>query len=819
MRNANLFNTPQGMAIVGILILSSACSGGSKSVAGAGTTAPATPVVSVTIVGVPSDVTSGSTLPVSAQVAGSSNTAVTWTVDDIPNGNADVGTIAVSGNAVTYSAPATEGSHVMAAVSVTDPTKTARARFTVHHPSSISSVLLSPAALVSNVNAQNQFTVTVLGTGNYNSEVTWSAQLGSITSTGLYTAPTAGNGDVVTATCVQDPSKTATASVTVTVPTNPPSISSLVVSPATLALNATAQNQFSAAVTGTGSYSSSVTWSAQRGSISITGLYTAPSTAGADVVTAKSVQDASKTATASVTVSVPTNPPSISTLAVSPATLVLNVTALNQFTVTVTGTGSYSSSVSWSAQRGSISSTGLYSAPSTSGTDVVTAKSVQDTSKIATSSITVTIPSSPPSISSVAVSPATLTLNVNAQNQFAATVTGTGSYSSNVTWSALRGNISSAGLYTAPSAAGTDVVTAKSVQDTNKSATANITVTTSTVPAGTSVKAYGAKGDGVTDDSSAIQSCINAVAGTGGTVVVPDGTYMINVNLNGSFGLRLGSNMTFAMTSGAILKAISTSNSTYSVLTAGTVSNVTITGGTLMGERTTHSGSTGENGHCLVIGNAHSVTVNGVTVKEGWGDGILVTNTSTAIILTKVTADHNRRMGISATSVDGLEIGYCTVKNTGGLPGGGAGIDMEPNAGETTTHVNIHHNTIQNNLSYGIATGGRYDSGAITSAVTIDHNTVTGNSDHGIYSNDGTESSYITNNTVTSNGGNGISLGGNPYTTNMTVTGNTVSTNSGWGIWVESARNPVVTGNTGSGNSNGTVGHDGSAGTYAPNAF
>jgi polygalacturonase len=42
------------------------------------------------------------------------------------------------------------------------------------------------------------------------------------------------------------------------------------------------------------------------------------------------------------------------------------------------------------------------------------------------------------------------------------------------------------------------------------------------------VKDKGAKGDGKTDDTASIQTAIDAVAGAGGTVLVPAGVYMID---------------------------------------------------------------------------------------------------------------------------------------------------------------------------------------------------------------------------------------------------------------------------------------------------
>ncbi|MEG3185255.1 glycosyl hydrolase family 28-related protein, partial [Lysobacter erysipheiresistens] len=42
------------------------------------------------------------------------------------------------------------------------------------------------------------------------------------------------------------------------------------------------------------------------------------------------------------------------------------------------------------------------------------------------------------------------------------------------------------------------------------------------------VRNHGARGNGRTDDTAAFQRAINALPSTGGTVVVPDGTYMID---------------------------------------------------------------------------------------------------------------------------------------------------------------------------------------------------------------------------------------------------------------------------------------------------
>ena len=57
-------------------------------------------------------------------MGGTSNTAVTWTVDGVAGGNATVGTITGSGDTVTYTAPSGTGSHTVMAASAANPAST-----------------------------------------------------------------------------------------------------------------------------------------------------------------------------------------------------------------------------------------------------------------------------------------------------------------------------------------------------------------------------------------------------------------------------------------------------------------------------------------------------------------------------------------------------------------------------------------------------------------------------------------------------------------------------------------------------------------------
>ncbi len=186
-----------------------------------------------------------------------------------------------------------------------------------------SQVEVAPAAVVA-------FAATVTGTPN--TSVAWSVQEttgGTVSSTGLYTAPSAGGTFHVVATSSADPTKSAAATVTVNVPA--PVV--VTVSPATGSINSCKTLQLIATVTGT--TNTAVTWSVQEGAaggtVSAAGLYTAPNGPGTYHVVATSVADNTKTAVATVTVT-----EQIIAVAVSPQTLTVAPGGSAQFTATVT---------------------------------------------------------------------------------------------------------------------------------------------------------------------------------------------------------------------------------------------------------------------------------------------------------------------------------------------------------------------------------------------------------------------------------------------------------------------------------------------------
>ena len=206
------------------------------------------------------------------------------------------------------------------------------------------------------------------------------------------------------------------------------------------------------------------------------GVFTAPASAGATTVTATSLQDPTKSGTASITVQSPASTITSIQVVCNPSTV--NTSATSQCNATVNGSGNYSSAVTWSASGGTVNASGVFTAPASAGTATVTATSTQDPTKSGTASITVQSPAS--AITSVHVVCNPSTVNASATSQCNATVNGSGNYSSAVTWSASAGTINASGLFTAPAASGTATVTATSVQEPTQSGMATVTAQSQT---------------------------------------------------------------------------------------------------------------------------------------------------------------------------------------------------------------------------------------------------------------------------------------------------------------------------------------------------
>jgi hypothetical protein len=352
--------------------------------------------------------------------------------------------------------------------------------------------------------AKQQFSVTSAGGGV--PVVYWTVSgagcsgfgCGNITITGgLYTAPATISGPTpvtITATSVRDFSTTG--SVTITI--NPASsgggaVSVSISPPATLQLNTGASETFVANVVGAANI---VTWSvgglscgSTCGTITQTGAYTAPSSLSRSVsATITATSQANPSASASVTVLLTP----VVGISMGPFNSQMIAGSKQQLTATVTG--STNLAVKWSVSGttcgglacGTITTSGLYTAPISVSPPLkvtVTAAAQADPSKTATAPITVG------PIVSVSVATSGLSISINAEQQYTATVIGasnpalnwtvSGPGCSGVTCGMVSALTGTTALYQAPASIpspATVNITATLVSDSTKSDSAIATI-------------------------------------------------------------------------------------------------------------------------------------------------------------------------------------------------------------------------------------------------------------------------------------------------------------------------------------------------------
>lgn len=198
-------------------------------------------------------------------------------------------------------------------------------------------VRITPAAPRIHVGGTQDFTATVTGTSD--PRVTWGAPDGGTIDvvTGRYVAPAVASTYHVRATSVADTRVYAEVPIAVIPPL------SITVNPTSGAIDACRTLQLTATVS---SYltSAAVSWTVQEGaaggSVSATGLYTAPSTGSTYHVVATSAEEAGKSVTVPVTVT-----ERVLSVSVSPATVRVQPGQTVQFTSTVQTTCGSTSSV------------------------------------------------------------------------------------------------------------------------------------------------------------------------------------------------------------------------------------------------------------------------------------------------------------------------------------------------------------------------------------------------------------------------------------------------------------------------------------------
>ena len=199
------------------------------------------------------------------------------------------------------------------------------------------------------------------------------------------------------------------------------------------------------------------------------------------------------------------------------------------------------------------------------------------------------------------------------------------------------------------------------------------------------VKQFGAKGDGVTDDTTQMQNAIDKC----NILNFDDSTYLTT-------GLNLKSN-SIIIFNDTSLKMKPNNLSAYGVLKINNIENINIYGFVkLIGDYLEHTGETGEFGHALSIIGSSNVNIENVQCSYGWGDGCYIgptddlLNNPINIIINNLVCHHNRRNGLSITSGSKIIINNLITYNNGGTSPNG-GFDIEPYNANNLIDVTINN--------------------------------------------------------------------------------------------------------------------------------
>lgn len=205
-------------------------------------------------------------------------------------------------------------------------------------------------------------------------------------------------------------------------------------------------------------------------------------------------------------------------------------------------------------------------------------------------------------------------------------------------------------------------------------------------------KDFGAVGDGMTDDTAALNAAIAAM-GEGEILYVPAGTYRVRavddrsiVRIFDKKGFTLIFDEEATLKLDVVPDEATGFQTRHYILHVKNCEDLVIQGGNLIGDRAEYTGDAYvQHGYAIRCADSARVTLRGITMSHMRGDGIcvfseIVTGDSCGgcsdILIEDCLIEHCFRNGITLTCVDG-----CTIRNTeirfigGGLPE--AAIDIE----------------------------------------------------------------------------------------------------------------------------------------------
>ena len=255
------------------------------------------------------------------------------------------------------------------------------------------------------------------------------------------------------------------------------------------------------------------------------------------------------------------------------------------------------------------------------------------------------------------------------------------------------------------------------------------------------VRDYGATGDSVTDDTSAILAAV-AELQDGDTLYFPAGTYLLRqYGIPSMILIQDKKDIRIELDDGATLQMDTVPDGSTGTETRHYIfhllrcENVILMGGRLLGDLYTYNGMTSvQHGYAIRLADCRTVTVRDVEIAFMRGDGISIfsdTNDENGlrgrcydITIENCRIHECRRNGITLTSVDG-----CTIRDTvihdifGTMPQ--AAIDIEAEyLGSKNSHVRIENCHFYRNGSWSLSVAGEAEDLTVVSTRCEDRITV-----------------------------------------------------------------------------------------------
>jgi hypothetical protein len=204
---------------------------------------------------------------------------------------------------------------------------------------------------------------------------------------------------------------------------------------------------------------------------------------------------------------------------------------------------------------------------------------------------------------------------------------------------------------------------------------------------------YGAVGDGIVNDTIAVQAAVTAARAQGGEsrkLYWPRGTYLITNTI------ILGTNQYIEFDPGVTINFVPVDPLNTPLFVAANQSEVYLNGNgaTLIGTRGTVAGQ--GSGNAIELYGTDNATVRNFVIKDFATDGIIIWGDVTGsgpcidVLIENCTVENCRRNGMSIISVIGCIVLGGVYKGTNGSLGGPhAGIDIEPNTDSFLENVNL----------------------------------------------------------------------------------------------------------------------------------